>query len=514
MTEDFFDFIIDIDIGKSMYRKYSEKKDIPYFLPDRGKFETFLHGMKSMICGSKDAFMRNMKLIRILSGLEAEKKYTIFFRLKIQESVYDKKMVFFYGAKEETIIGLCEDITGSALAGAKEGQEQGKEAGAAAAKEAERLRAHVAYFAHEIRTSLQSIHGSLAIFRLGETDRELHLDNAFYAAEHLLRLVNSALDISMLESDTHVTKIEAVTLQDLVQYPYKVVGLPARERDIDLRFYPGEPVYRYLYLNKDMVWHILINLLSNAIKYTDSGGKVECRITETYLEEKRVKLLLEVEDTGIGMETGFLSNVWKAYAREQRMRESQGSGLGLMLTKRMVELLNGRIVMSSHAGAGTIVCVELEVDGDDVLYTSVTPPAEKKRSTELLRQGFIRRALVAEDEEANMEIICRYLERLGVIADKAYNGAEAIRIFESSGMHYYHIILMDMNMPDKDGAETIQTIRCMDRPDCGLPIVAVTAQIPDKEKEDMFLSQIDGYLVKPYCLEDICDVLTKCQNDK
>lgn len=509
LAEKFFDFILYIDIRQNAYRKLCEKNNIPYTLPDQGTYGEFLRGMMSMLCGSTEDFAEDMKLIRILSALECEEKYMVFCRLEIQGLVYDKKIVFLYGAKEETILVFCEDITGIAIV--EDMKRQGKESGSAGQAEAERVKMQVAYLAHEIRTLLHSIYGNLSILKRGEYGNDSHLDNAVYTAEHLLCLTNSVLGISMLENDANVINTEAVTLEELILYPGKIVSQPAQEKGIQLQFCFGKPVYQYLYLNKDMIWQIIVNLLSNAIKYTNSGGKVVCRITETYLEEKRVKLLLEVTDTGIGMEEKFLSEAWNAYAREQRMQGSFGSGLGLMFTKRMVELLGGSIDMISRVGLGTKVSVELEADGDDVLYASALSYEDREKALRSPKQVFIKRALVAEDEGSNMEIICRYLEELGVAADRAYNGRQAIEIFEKSKMNYYHIILMDINMPDKDGTEAIRLIRCMDRPDSGLPIIAVTAQIPDKEKKDAFSDKIDGYLVKPYRLEDICSVLLKCQ---
>ncbi len=236
-----------------------------------------------------------------------------------------------------------------------------------------------------------------------------------------------------------------------------------------------------------------------------------CRITEIYLEEKRVKLLLEVTDTGIGIEEDFLSDIWNAYTREYRMKGILGSGLGLMLTKRMVELLHGSIDIISRVGLGTKVSVELEVDGDDVLYARPASPADKKTTAQGRSPVLIKRALVAEDEESNMEIICRYLEQLGVAADRAYNGKDAIEIFEKSHTDYYHIILMDINMPGTDGIEAIRRIRNMERTDKTLPIIAVTAEIPGKEKEGALSAQIDGYLIKPYRMEDIRSVLLEYQ---
>ena len=313
----------------------------------------------------------------------------------------------------------------------------------------------------------------------------------------------------MLQNDVSVTKIEAATLEELMRFPEKILEQSAQEKGISLQFYFGKPVYQYLYLNKDIVWQIMINLLSNAIKYTNDGGQVACRMMETYLEEKRVKLSLEVTDTGLGMEEEFLSAAWNAYTREQRMKGSNGAGLGLMLTKRMVELLHGSIGIVSQAGAGTKVSVELEVDGDDVLYARSVPAAGGWKSEE--ERLLIKRALVAEDEEANMEILCSYLEQLGVTADRAYNGSEAIELFEKSEADHYHVMLIDINMPQMDGMEAIRRIRNTDKTGKRIPIIAVTAQMPDKEKKEALFTNIDGYLMKPYRLEDICSILLKCQ---
>lgn len=504
LEEDFFDFILYIDIRKNAYRKYCEKKDIPYSLPGLGTYDSFLGSMKNMLCSDREEFAENMKLIRVLDVLEDKKKYVVFFRLKVQNRVYDKKAAFVCGEEKDTIIVFCEDITD--MAGSEGEKMHGKERESAEAQ-VRLLQEHAAYLAHETRASLHSIYGNLSILRQDRYRGDGRLDDAFYAAEYLLCLMNSTLDISMLENDVSVTKIEAATLEELIRYPEKIFEQSAQEKGISLQFYSGKPVYQYLYLNKDIVCQIMINLLSNAIKYTNDGGQVVCRLSETYLEEKRVKLSLEVMDTGIGMEEEFLSAAWNAYAREQRMKGSTGAGLGLMITKRMVELLHGSIDIVSQTGAGTKVSVELEADGDDVLYTRAVPAAGGRKAEE--ERILIRRALVAEDEEANMKIICRYLEQLGVTADRAYNGGEAIELYEKAEADYYHVMLIDINMPQMDGMEAIRRIRNIDRTGKRMPIIAVTAQMPDKEKKEALFTNIDGYLMKPYRLEDIRSILLK-----
>lgn len=369
---------------------------------------------------------------------------------------------------------------------------------------------------HEIRTSLNSICGNLNILQMEEAYQgNRYLENAVLAAEYLLRLVNSALNISTIENRKDIAKLEAVTLEKFVQYPKRILELEAAKKKIRLQFLVEKPVYKYLYLNIEAVWQIIINLISNAIKYTDDGGEVLCHITENYLEEKRVKLFIEVKDTGIGMEQEFLSAVWEDYTREERKKETGGSGLGMALTKRLVELLHGNIEIRSEVGVGTTVCVNLEADADDVCYESLTASAHMSlhslQSPSLAGKKIsVKRALVAEDEEGNMEIMCRYLHELGIAADKAYDGRKVIELFGQSRENYYDVILMDMNMPDMNGAEAVLAIRGMDRKDRNLPIIAVTADLTVQEEYDVLSDEVNACLKKPYCLEDVRYTLLNC----
>ncbi len=362
-----------------------------------------------------------------------------------------------------------------------------------------------AYLFHEIRSSLNSLSGNLyALKAEGEIfAKNRYLENAVYSAEHLKRLVNSVLQISEIENNRSVMKLEAVTLEELAEYPRRVFEPEAAEKNIQLQFLIEKPIYQYLYLCKDVVWQIITNLISNAIKYTGNDGTVTCYIKESYLEEKRIALLIEITDTGIGMEQTFLSMAWEPYAREQRGEEVQGSGLGLAITKHLVELLRGNISIASQTGLGTKVSVNLEVDGDDVLYAS--RPSSKydflKKSPQ--QADVIKRVLIAEDEDKNREVLCGYLCELGIKADKAHNGREVIEIFERSEENYYDVILMDIHMPDIGGMEAVRIIRGMDRKDSTLPIIAITAD------SEMLSAEIDDYLIKPYSVEDIRHILLK-----
>ena len=493
LAEGIFDFIFYININKGTYQRKCERKDLPYSLQKEGNYESLVQSLQSRLCADVEEFSENMELLNVLKMLSLQGEYAVRCRILIKGQIYHKRILFFRDCRKENIIAFVEDVTG--ISGGRQ----------------ETSGNHMtAYLSHEIRTSLNSLSGNLyALQAEGEMFvKNRYLENAVFSADHLKRLVNSALQISEIENNRSVMKLEAVTLEELTEYPRRVFEPEAAEKNIQLQFLIEKPIYQYLYLCKDVVWQIITNLISNAIKYTGNGGTVTCYIKESYLEEKRIALIIEITDTGIGMEQTFLSMAWEPYVREEREEEAQGSGLGLAITKYLVELLQGNISIESQLGLGTKVSVNLEVDGDDVLYAFCPSPKSDLSKKHPEQTDTIKRALIAEDEGKNREVLCGYLRELGIAADKAHNGREVIEIFEQSEENYYDVILMDIHMPDIGGMEAVRIIRSMDRKDSGLPIIAITADI------EALSAEVNDYLIKPYSMEDIRHILLSIRNGK
>ena len=488
LAKGIFDFIFYININKGTYQSKCERKDLPYSLQKEGNYESLVQSLQSRLCADTGEFSENMELLNVLKKLSLRGKYAVQCRILIKGQIYHKRILFFGNCRKENIIAFVEDVTG--ISGGRQ----------------ETSRNHMtAYLSHEIRTSLNSLSGNLyALQAEGEAfAKNRYLENAVFSADYLKHLINSVLQISEIENNKSVMKLNAVTLEELAEYPRRVFEQEAAEKNIQLQFLIEKPIYQYLYLCKDVVWQIITNLISNAIKYTGNGGIVTYHIKETYLEEKRIALLIEITDTGIGMEQAFLSMAWEPYKREQRGEEVQGSGLGLAITKHLVELLQGNISIVSRTGLGTKVSVNLEVDGDDVLYASCPLPKSDFSNKRPKQADIIKRALIAEDEDKNREVLCRYLCELGIAADKAHNGREVIEIFERSEENYYDVILMDIHMPDIGGIEAVRIIRNMDRKDSSLPVIAITAD------SEALSAEISDYLIKPYSMEDIRHILSK-----
>lgn len=521
LPEGIFDFILFVDVRKGTYARKYGKRTFFQWIPEEGRYSDFLRNLQKRACGSEEELNENMKLIRVLGALAVQEKYIVICSLKIEEGtcregicqdgIYHKKFTFirnsFYkesDRQKENIVVFCEDMT-EILSCAEIGRES-ETVSDEQKEKAEALQKRIVYLVHEIRTSLNSIYGNLKMLHEEAYPGNRYLNNAVLSAEHLLNLVNSVLGISELEN-RGVGTIEAVTLEELVEYPKSIFAYEAQKRNIRIQFICGKPVYLYLYLNRTAVQQVIINLISNAVKYTKDGGRVMCRITEVFQEEKRVRLLLEVSDTGIGMEEKFLADGWKAYGRERRKKGTEGSGLGFVLTKYLVELLHGSIQIETVSGIGTTAFVTLEVDGDDVLHESSAETEEIHAEEEI----FIKKALVAENEDANMEIICGYLEKMGIAADKTYDGDEVVEIFRQSKEAYYDVILMDIHMPGKNGIEAAGEIRNMGREDSGTPIIAMTADMLDERVKEELAAAVSGCLVKPYREEDVRAALLKCQ---
>lgn len=511
LPEGIFDFILFVNVRKGTYTRKYGKGTFICNIPGEGRYADFLNVMQKRAYGGKEEFYENMKLIRVIGALAVQEKYIAVCRLKIEDGTCHKKFTFIRNTlleksneQKENIVVFCEDIT-EIFSRREDGKESEYESERRQDK-TEVIQKRLTYLAHEIRTSLNGIYGNLKMIQEEACWENRYLRNAVLSAEYLLNLVNSVLHISALEN-RNAGRVEAVTMEELVRYPKGIFEYEAKKRNIRLRFVCGEQVYRYLYLNRAAMQQIIINLISNAVKYTKDGGLVICRMTEVFMEEKRVRLLLEISDTGIGMEEKFLADAWKAYGREGREKEVEGSGLGLALTKYLVEMLHGTIRIETKKGIGTTVFVAIDADGDDVLRESAERPEESFAQEEI----WVKRALVAEDEDANMEVICSCLEKMGIAADKTYHGEEALEIFRQSEENYYDVILMDIHMPGKSGIEAVREIRKMGRKDSGMPIIAMTADILDECVLGELSATVSGCLVKPYREEDVRSVLLGCR---
>ena len=342
---------------------------------------------------------------------------------------------------------------------------------------------------HDIRTPMNAIIGltTLAEKNLsdvkstGESLRKISL-----ASNHLLTLINDILDISKVESGklklSPVTFSIVETVENLVNISQPMV----KEKNIEFSFHVNRMETEYLYTDQLRLNQIYINILSNAIKYTEPGGRISVDMREEASDMPGcIRLIYIVSDTGIGMSPEFMDTMYQPFLRQtdSRVNSIQGTGLGLTITKNMVDLMGGTIECQSEQGKGTTFTIVLDIPAAD-------------RQLDEIRLDQID-ALIVDDDDITLRTTVDELESLGASAEQAHTGAEAIRMISDrheSGKDY-SIVIIDWKMPDMDGVETIRRIRSEINTD--IPILLISAydwsDIEDLAKE----TGANGFVSKP-----------------
>ena len=355
-----------------------------------------------------------------------------------------------------------------------------------AAEESQKAKANfLADVSHEMRTPLNVILGLNAMALKDPLIREetkqklLRLDAN---AKQLLGLVNNVIDMSAIETGELGVKEDEFLLEAAVNHVSEVAEASAKEKDVRFTLEIEESAKGYYSGDESRIKQVLGSLLDNAIKYTDAKGEVALRVSR---EGENTRFC--VVDTGIGMDEGFLSHAFEVFTKEDSgMRTTHsGSGLGLAVTKGIVDLLGGRIEAQSKKGVGSTFTVtlplrKLERNPDDA------PTLEGKR------------ILIAEDIPDNAEIVIDLLELEGAICEHAENGKIALDKFAASESNYYDCILMDLRMPVMDGLSATRAIRGLEREDAKrVPIIALTANAFESDVRESLSAGMDAHLSKP-----------------
>ena len=352
---------------------------------------------------------------------------------------------------------------------------------------------------HDIRTPMNAIIGLTTIAEnnlgdvesTGESLRKIRL-----ASNHLLTLINDILDISKVESGklklSPLTFSIAETVENLINISQPMI----KEKNIDFNFHINHMEKEYLYTDQLRLNQIYINILSNAIKYTEPGGRVSVDLSEAESAIPGcVQLTYVVADTGIGMSPEYMATMYQPFSRQidSRVNSIQGTGLGLAITKQMVELIGGTIDCQSEQGKGTTFTVVLDI-----------PAADRQRDNMQLEPIDV---LVVDDDESTLRTAVDTLKSLGVSAEKARSGPEAIGMIEHrhlSGKDY-DVVIVDRRMPDTDGVETIRRISSEAESNISFLLISAYdwSDIEDQAKE----AGANGFIRKPFFRATLYDKL-------
>ena len=354
---------------------------------------------------------------------------------------------------------------------------------------------------HDIRTPINGIMGMTAIaLGAAENPRRMKdcLEKIDVASHHLLSLVNDVLDMSRIERGKTVIAAQPMNVRMVCDNCSSIIRGQLSDRDIDfvldVRAEHAAVLSDELHLRQ-----IFINILGNAVKFTPDGGRIWFRCREKSIDGDRVNYCFEIQDTGIGMSPEFQEHIFESFTQEEHSERTKykGTGLGMAITKQLVELMGGSIEVESKVGEGSTFRVSLQFEID---------PLGKQRTGKEQVSGNISglSILLVEDNDLNQEIATELLQHAGARVEVASDGQEAVDKFSSQPAGTYDIILMDIMMPHMNGLDATRAIRALDRPDAAtIPVVAMTANAFDEDVRATQEAGMNAHLSKPIDMEEV-----------
>lgn len=409
----------------------------------------------------------------------------------------------YYEGSGRRLSGYYQDITETMHE--KQLREEALEAALLEANKANRVKSDfLSHMSHDIRTP---INGILGLLTIAEKEQNAHRQADCHqkirkSAEHLLSLVNDVLDISKMESGKHTLTEEVFELPEVLDSCMSILRPQAeleglRMREIREDFYHWKLRGSALHLRQ-----ILINIIGNAIKYNKKNGSITFETKELYEQDEKVWFRFVVSDTGIGINEEYLSRIFEPFTQADSGARTTyaGSGLGMAITKKLVDQMEGTIHVESTKGEGSVFTVQLPF----AVVTRET--VEEQEEGEANIQGM--HVLVAEDNDVNREIAQYLLEEAGATVVTAENGKIALEKFKASENEEFDCIIMDVMMPVMDGLTAVKKIRQMKRPDARtIPVIALSANAFQEDLERSKEAGMDRHISKPLDAEQLFQVM-------
>ena len=362
---------------------------------------------------------------------------------------------------------------------------------------------------HDIRTPMNAIIGFTNIALKQDPKPEIRncLEKISDSSDHLLALINDVLDISRIESGKIRYEPAPVDLAEVSDSVLTIVYGYLSNRNLTFRTEVEQPQSRYVLTDAVRVREVLVNILGNAVKFTNDGGTVSYAVSYHPGEDGRtIVARYKISDTGIGMSEEFVGHIFEEFSQEERGARTQykGTGLGMAITKKCVDLMGGTISVESRKGVGSTFTVELPMQITET-------PAEKKESAAGTMDLTGLNILMAEDNDLNAEIAMVQLEELGMKITRAADGEEVVRLFAEHPQGTFDLILMDVMMPKMNGYEATKAIRGLqNRPDAAaIPIIAMTANAFAEDVQASLDAGMNGHLSKPIVMEEVVSTISR-----
>ena len=367
---------------------------------------------------------------------------------------------------------------------------------------------------HDIRTPMNAILGYAQLMEdelkgKGLPETSEHLEKLQQSGTLLLSIINNVLDMARIESGRMELDENYCRIEDVWKSLFAVFDEKAMKKNIVLH-YAMNVEHEHVLTDVTKVKEIFVNILSNAIKYTPAGGSVMVDIDELSCDESGYMIVrISVSDTGIGMSQDYQTKIFEAFTREQNTTKSKiaGTGLGMSIVKKYVELLGGIINVESELGKGSTFTVTLKHRIADESYYVKEYIEESGTGSEIL-EG--RNILLAEDNDLNAEIAEAILERAGLKTERVENGIQCVKRIMEMPTGTYDMILMDIQMPQMDGYKATQAIRNLpDKDKACIPIIAMTANAFEEDKREAIAAGMNAHIAKPIQVDKLLSMLAE-----
>ena len=366
---------------------------------------------------------------------------------------------------------------------------------------------------HDIRTPMNAIIGftNIALKHSPAPEIKSCLDKISDSSEHLLALINDVLDISRIESGKIKYTSTPVDIDEVSDSVLTIMYGYLSNRNIIFKTELGEPQTRYVLTDAVRVREVLVNILGNAVKFTHDGGTITYAVSyHPGNDEHYINVRYQIADTGIGMAEEFVEHIFDEFSQEDHGARTQykGTGLGMAITKKYVDLMGGTISVESKKGVGSTFTVDLPME-----ITDACEIEKKDYSVGNIDLTGLK-ILLAEDNELNAEIAIVQLEELGIQITRAADGEEAVKFFAEKPQGTFDLILMDVMMPKMNGYEATKAIRSLQnrRDAITIPIIAMTANAFAEDVQASLDAGMNGHLSKPIVMDEVVKTIARNLN--